>query len=1354
MGSEHDIGDSLAFAIFPDSFTSAAGFNAESDAVFDFLNCPASNQSEVASPVFSCSDELPQESINRHFRLEVRTGGIFRLFRLEKNSRADEAGKNMRRLVPNRHLQCFFRDGLKQEHERRCCGSLFREWALRLSESGDMNQSVFVVRWRMLACLIVSLLATTPAIAQQGRVGSELDLLRREDIQEQLGISASQKTSLEEALSGASPGREIFDPFLQRMKETEDDAERATIREEMQAAVAKAREDSVGKALTLLDSRQLKVLRSLYISEAGYRALSDPRVSADLGVTEEQKKQIEDLTAQRREASTQLGFQATEEQRDAFRKEWETKFLAVLTPEQKATWGQQATETAPLPVPRTADAAEGSPVASTATGVTQMPASSGDEPPAGAEVVSSFGKAADSAMENERVERFSFNFRYAPWEQVLEDFAVGAGYTLDMTETPRGTFSYTNGKEYTAEQAMDIMNGYLQRKGYALLLKDGFLVCVNLDKGPPVNLIPDVPLEDLQKIENGSYKIGENQIVRIQISLEKLDANVMAQEVEALLGLSTGAMTAFTQTGSLIIADTGSNLRRIQQYIEASIQGKTPDLEFKVYPLTKIAAEEAELMLLAQFGMRQGVANVSAGAGGDRDRDRRFSPQSAAPATTIQVMADARTNSLMVTATPDQQVLVGEIVKAMDVDANTALSFGNTGPYLKVYDVPGDAREVASSITALMSGARMSGTVVNESGRDGTLHIMATAREHEQIMEWIRSFGSTSGAGSVAVIALSKMDPLTAAATIRNLFLSEGAEAPSIETDLYGNRIIVKGTAGQVEQIKQILKDLGEDGTGVRPRGEGGTIRRYSLRGRDPAEFFQYLEREWQNSETTPIRIVVPPKNGPIRDRRTPSQSEPPQREERGQRPAGEEPTTRIDRLPEVMEFGGSLNGMRATLVRDSVSDSSSKLKKESGYIAVSQPTDVIGSQDEPTPQEPAAASSSTERPADESPGAAPWSADGIQIVVDGDELLLLSENEEALDRLEEMMDFLQQSIPFRTRWTVFYLQAADATEAAALLEQFIPSSSVTNTAASTGFSFGSVFRPITDSVSDLTGLSGIGANPQTLRIIPDPRSNSLFVTGPQSLVDEAEKLLEVLDSNDIPESLRDMQPRRLEVQHADIDEVATIVNDVFKPYMEPAGGRQQNNPLAAMFGGGGGGNGRGGSEPQGVQMTVGVERQTSTLIVSSSEALFEKVRSLVQEMDTSAKTANRTIRVVQLQHADATMITNSLTSLFPRITTSATRPSSSRSNDSGSGGSGTDSNRGGSNQATDPFQQMMQDRMRQQFGSGGSRGSATPFGGGGGATPFGGGSPFGGGTSPFGGGSSRGGFGGSPFGGGGRGGR
>jgi type II secretory pathway component GspD/PulD (secretin) len=1159
------------------------------------------------------------------------------------------------------------------------------------------------LRTVLILCAILAADGSPSATAQDApRVGSELDLLRNEELVQQLGLSQSQQDALAEAAKGGSPGREIFDPFLQRMKETSDEAERTKIREEMKLATVKAKEDANTKALTILDSRQLKLLRSLYIRQAGVRAFSDARVAAELGITEEQKKAIEELATQRREASSKVGFDTTPEQQEAFRKEWEGKYLAVLNEEQKKKWAEQSGSS-----PVVAGVPGGAPLmnnpklmnnpnmgAQPAVGAPDASA------PAGAEIVSSFGGAADSAGADQLVEKFSFNFRYAPWDQVLQDFAAGAGYTLDLNQVPPGTFSHIDTKEYNAGKALDILNGYLQRKGYALLLKDGFLVCINVDKGIPPNLIPDVAVDDLLKVDQGTHTIGENEIVRIEIPLEKLDVGVMAQEVEQLLG-SLGTMTAFTQTGSLIIADTGSNLRRIKSYVDMSVSRRKGDLVFKTYMLKNIDAEEAEFMLLSQFGMRQGVANVSSGAVGDRRGPPTPAPAPAASNAQLQVMSDTRTNSLFVTASPDQQTLVEEIIKAIDIselpDGTKLTREGSTGPFLRVYRVSGRADQVAQSITAMMPGV-----VVNEDGAAGTVHIFATSRQHQQVEEWVKSFSEGTGtSGSVAVIPLAKMDPLTAAATLRNLFVAEGANAPTVETDLYGNRIIVKGTALQVDQIKQVLTDLGEDGTGLKKKGEGGNIRRYSLRGRDPEEFFKYLEQEWQASEKTSIRIVVPKKSGPIKGIRTPSDESPAKEEE----PAADEKEDSTTQLHPRR----------------------SGLRKESGYLPVNRVVDEGAAAD--------SVAQTRQVPMETNPPAADrresTTPDGIQIVVDGDELMLLSRDEEALDRLEETMDFLQQSIPFRTKWTVFYLQAADATEAAALLEQFIPSSSVTNTTSSSSFGLSSMFSPLTQSVSSMTGLSSLGANPQTLRIIPDPRSNSLFVTGPQASVEEAEGFLEVLDSNNIPESLRDMQPRRIEVEYAEIDDIATMVNETFKPYMEPAGGRQQqNNPLAQMFGGGGG-NGKG-NEPQGVQMTVAVDRQTSSLVVSSSEALFTKVQEMVKESDEAAKKSNRTIRVVQLKNSDASMIQESLRSLFPRVTTSATRPSSSSTNNSNSGNNNNPQPPQTQQPQTDPFQQMIQERMRQRGGDTG-RGGASPFGGGG-FTPFGGGNFGGRGGGTFGG--------------------
>lgn len=1145
----------------------------------------------------------------------------------------------------------------------------------------NMNICFVKIRRNSIVAIYVAMVSATSVALGQTNVGTELDLLRRDDIRTQLGLTETQAQKVEEATKAGAVSPDFFKPYLEKMKGKTPE-EQTAIRAEMNQAVLKTKEGAGLQALQVLDSRQLKALRSLYVAQAGVRALTDIRVAADFSLTDEQKKQLGELNTERSSAAKQLGFNATEEQNAAFKTEWEQKFLAVLDADQKAQWAAINAVSASSP-------SGASPlVAEVIPGVAAAGAES-DTPPPGAQVMSNFGSAADAAGSNQPVEKFSFNFRYAPWEHVLQDFAVSTGYTLDMAQIPNGTFSHIDSKEYNVDQTLDIMNGYLQRKGFTLVRKDGFLVCVNIDKGIPNILVPDVSTDRLTaKDAEGTYEIGDNELVRIQILLQGVDVGVMATEVEALTG-PLARMTALTQSGMLIISDTGANLRKIHTFLQAAMANIEKNLIFKSYPLINIDAEEAEFMLLAQFGMRQGtnaVPNVSAASGGD---SRRGSPPAPPVQTsTLKVMSDTRTNSLFVTGSKDEQALAEEILKAIDIselpDGTKLTRTGLSGPYLRVYKVNGRADQAALSINAMMPGV-----VVNEDNSASTVHVFGTAKQHQQVAEWVEAFAAGSGAaGSVAVIPLVKMDPLSAAATLRNLFISEGTAAPTIETDLYGNRIIVKGTATQVDQIKQVLTDLGEDGTGVRPQGVGGTIRRYSLRGRDPAEFMQYLEREWKNNESTPIRIVVPTKSGPIRDLRTPSKTAPKVIEERNSEPIEVPSTTQTNRH--------------------------SGLRKQSGYVVVRHQDEVEG--DEQTTED-STPSENRERQ--------PGPFDGIQIVVDGDELLLLYKDEEALDRLEETMDFLQQSIPYRTRWTVFYLQASDATEAAALLEQLIPTSSVTNTAESSGFSFGSMFRPITDSVSNMTGLSGIGQNPQTLRIIPDPRSNSLLVTGPQSLVDEAEKLLEVLDSNDIPESLREMQPRQVTVEYADIDEVATIVKEVFKPFMEPVGGQQQNNPLAALMGGGGGNK----KEPSGVQMTIGIDRQTSSLVVSSSEALFMKVESLVKERDEAAKEAKGTVRYVQLMHSDATMVQNSLSAMFPRVTSSSTKTTSSSTGDS-SPKPDTNSSDNSNNNSTQP----------NSSGGRGRTGGFNPFGGGGGFNPFGGGgNPFGGtdggAASPFGGG-------------------
>lgn len=1117
--------------------------------------------------------------------------------------------------------------------------------------------------FRLLICLMLPATLADPVLAQgRGRRGSELDLLRNEDILQEIGVSSEVIDQLDALRRNTTTTRAAFEQFRDEMSAAKTDDERTTIREKIQEAVKAGGRQFQQQALNLLNPAQQGQLRRVYIRNYGVEALADDRIAADLQLEDDQRGQISELIKARRATGSDDDLSASDA--DADRQEWDGKLLAVLSKKQLAVWKQQTSaDESRVPVGEAMDSG----LRSGSESDTNVRAAALPET---GETLANFG--AGPTEPGQKIQTFSFNFRYAPWDRVLQMFADGAGLTLDMQRVPPGTLSHLDHREYTATQALDIMNGYLIRKGFGIVEKDGFLIVVNLDEQLDQSLVPEVTLAQLQK--TGDEKtVGDHQLVTIRVPVAGLDTGRTAQEIESLLG-PWGSMVALTQSQIIMVTDIGANLRRILGLLEAA--SRPDELVFTPYHLKNIDVEAAEPLLLTQFGMRQAATNVSSAAEGRSFRDSRSragrtsTPATPTPTESLQVASDVRTNSLLVTGTPTQHVLVATILEAIDVseapDGQPLSRTGRRGKYLMVYDVSSaDAREVTKTLDAIMPGI-----VVNEDGRNGKIHIMAGEREHDEVSLLIRQLDGAGGRQSVAVIPLIKMDPMMAAATLRSLFLSDGDEAPTLETDLYGRRLIVRGDPDQVTQIKAVLAQLGEDGSGVRPPSANGSRRRYSLQGRSPNEFLRILQDTWNDSEPNPIRIVVPSRSGPVRERRTtdgtvdPSEDDPPNEQTRHELP-GELPVRRAPDAPPAA------------------------VRRE--YLAV--------------------------RHQDAASGVPEAMPDDVVVTVLGDDLLLSSDDPEALDRLEELLDSLQQTLPYRTRWTVFYLQAADATEAADMLAQIFPSSSVASTTASTdGSVLGSLansFSGIGSSLVDATGLGGLGESPQTLRIIPDVRSNSLLVAGPDAVLQDVWAMLNVLDSSDIPESFRDMQQRTITLEYANIDNVATILRDVYRPLMENQNAnrqRSQQNPFAAMLGAGGGNP----ESSASVQMTLGIDRQTSSLIISSSQEIFDDVNKLVESLDKNAMSANRRIRVVQLRSADPLVIQRSLTGLFPRVSTSVSSSRTGGGNDST--GSNEQRQRASDNdQAADAIRRFRERAERRQQGGGtenqgggGARGTGT----------------------------------------------
>lgn len=235
--------------------------------------------------------------------------------------------------------------------------------------------------------------------------------------------------------------------------------------------------------------------------------------------------------------------------------------------------------------------------------------------PEGAAVVSSFNTGGPAPRGGDGI-KLSFNFRYAPWTEVLKEFAEKAGLTLDLTDVPPGTFNYLDNQEYTVTEALDVINGYLLMKGYVLVRRDRFLTCINIDDGIPPNLIPTITVEELPRR-------GKNELVNLVIPLESVEADKVVGEVRELLG-PQGKASALKNTNSIAITDIGSNVRRVYGLLKGGIAIDNRESAFKAIPVKHISALEAERMVRKLFGLNPLTSTSTSPSGFTRRFPWRF----------------------------------------------------------------------------------------------------------------------------------------------------------------------------------------------------------------------------------------------------------------------------------------------------------------------------------------------------------------------------------------------------------------------------------------------------------------------------------------------------------------------------------------------------------------------------------------------------------------------------------------------------------------------------------------------------------------------------------------------------------
>jgi len=891
-----------------------------------------------------------------------------------------------------------------------------------------------------------------------------------------------------------------------------------------------------------------------------------------------------------------------------------------------------------------------------------------------------------------KAEKLRFQFRFQPWKDVLDWFAQQADLSLVANETPPGTFNYSDTREYTPAEAIDLLNSVLLTKGYTLVRRDRMLMLVNIEDGIPNNLVSTVPVESL----DGR---GEFELVNVLFNLNKVRPEDIEAEIQKLLG-PQGSVKSLAKSQQLSVTDTTGRLRAVRDYLKR-IEGPegTVSSGLKTFHL-KIARSEDVMPILRQ--MLEIPEDKSAATDGS-----------------IRVAQEAGGNRLIVSGRPDKVARASEIIEGLDVPASGADVLSGT-PQLEVYPLNGcDGSSALLVLQSVLAG--QSDVHLSADPKTGNLVALARPAQQATIRATLKQL--QLGAQRVEVIRLTRVDPQSALISINKLFSSgdpkqPSTTAPQVDADSVNHQLLIRGTEAQIVQIRDLLTKLGEhlDPGDV---SQGGHVRTLPMSEGAARSALQRIEEIWPTMRANKIHIVSPSAG------------------------SGSTPAT-----------GGGAELRPELFVPPRAASRSSESKKSKNItrerdeykpappLLDLRPADPLRSPEEKPQQKPQESPqtapagkvtmTSQERPGKLFGARIFFVADGLPakalgeakppapiIVIPGPSgLTIASEDLEALDEFERLLTTAAEGSA-NGPMAVFYLKYAKAEAVAAELDRLL-AGGVSESGSSS------------DKSSDASRLSASRGALATgpIKITPETRLNALIVLANRTDQNTIERLLKILDLKESPEDIAvSPKPRMIPVEHARAKDIADVLRQIYADRMVVAPQDQQQGRggfLRAMMGGmgpggfggpgggfGGPGGGQGGQNQRdnANRISIGVDARTNNLIVSATDTLFEEVKQLVQQLDEAAASQNETVRVVTLHRTSAAAVEKALTAFAG----DAVQSSSTSTTNAASGNNNA-------NASSQPWW------ANRGFG-GGSPGGQPSMGGGG---------PFGGNSSPFQGGFGR----------------
>ena len=540
----------------------------------------------------------------------------------------------------------------------------------------------------------------------------------------------------------------------------------------------------------------------------------------------------------------------------------------------------------------------------------------------------------------------------------------------------------------------------------------------------------------------------------------------------------------------------------------------------------------------------------------------------------IAITVDEPTRTLFVAATEPNHRLFRELLNAMDRPAATPARTAQS------YRLEGrDGGAVESALRSLFAQARPPVEVRHDGGSRSVL-VVGTARQHLEVESVLASMEGEPQ--RMEVFTLRQTDPYVVQDAIEQLFAdAPRGTAPSVSGDDQTRQLFIRGTTVQVEQIRTLLAKMGEP---VLPAMESGTssenMRSIPFDGNIDAAVAQLL-RVWPRIRTNRIQVVAPSHLQPA----TPSA----RHDNDDNDGIGDDSAPANDRHAEPNRDRRDNDDDHSD-----ATETTQEATREASVKVIASSTRHVAFLD--------GGSDASQTTSDSEPS--------IVVIPDRDQITIASSDTEALDQLESLLRAMardRSALGINSNFAIYLLRNTGARQ----MEQML----------------NDLFDEIAESRID--GSRAV--------FIADERLNALIVHATRRDREVVDELLQVLDTEELPDRLVSTRPELIPLKHTEASRVLGILQTIYKTQLSTGGGRQPlpipdgvSSDVALLLQ-------QINAASSGPLLTLGTDETTNSIVMRAPPELGGEIRAFAERLDRQAAEApGSRVRVVRLHESDA----------------------------------------------------------------------------------------------------------------------